>query len=330
VSRASGTNGGRANDYSQDPAISADGRYVGFDSGATNLDPADSDGGGDVFVRDLQVATTILVSRATGAGAKGNSESYDPTLSSDGRYVAFASAATNLSPDDIDSAFDIYVRDMQTNVTSLESRASPGYVRPKGASPTRVSLVPAYPACTAPDRVHGPPLAYSSCANPQLASGALTVGTPDANGAAPNFSGYVKLTTIIGAPRCCDTDVRINASMSDVRHAANLSDYTGELQLRLPLQITDRVNDVDGVQPGTMEDYTFLVTVPCAVTSSTGIGSTCGISTAANVLVPGAIPDGRRTVWGLGQIAVYDGGPDGDVDTPTGDTLFAKQGVFVP
>jgi hypothetical protein len=79
-----------------------------------------------------------------------------------------------------------------------------------------------------------------------------------------------------------------------------------------------------------MTDYTFRVTIPCAATSNTGVGSTCSVSTAANVLVPGAVPDGRRTIWALGQVAVYDGGPDGDVSTPTGDTVFAKQGVFVP
>jgi hypothetical protein len=222
------------------------------------------------------------------------------------------------------------VRDTQSNVTSLESRASPEYVRPKGASPTRLSLVPGYPPCTAPDRAHGAPLAFSSCSNPPLASSTLTAGTPDANGAAANFVGSVTLTTIIGRPRCCDTDVKINASLTDVRRATDLTDYTGQLQLQLPLRITDKVNDVDGVQPGTMTDYTFRVTIPCAATSNTGVGSTCSVSTAANVLVPGAVPDGRRTIWALGQVAVYDGGPDGDVSTPTGDTVFAKQGVFVP
>ena len=58
----------------------------------------------------------------------------------------------------------------------------PGYPRPEGASPLRVSLVPAYQECTAPDRTHGPPLAFPSCASPQQESSELTVGTPDANG----------------------------------------------------------------------------------------------------------------------------------------------------
>ena len=45
---------------------------------------------------------------------------------------------------------------------------------------------------------------------------------------------------------------------------------------------------------------------------------------------PGAAPEGRRAIWQLGRVAVYDGGSDGDADTPAGDTLFATQGVFIP
>jgi hypothetical protein len=140
----------------------------------------------------------------------------------------------------------------------------------------------------------------------------------------------VQLTTIIGRPRCCDTDVKIDASLSDVRLKSDLSDYTGELQIRLPLRLTDRVNDVDKVQPGTAQDLDFLVTIPCTPTVSNTAGSNCAVTTGANVLVPGAVSDQRRTIWEVGQVNVYDGGPDGDVDTAAGNTLFATQGVFVP
>ena len=60
--------------------------------------------------------------------------------------------------------------------------ASLSYPRPKGATPHRTPLVPAYQECTAPNRVHGPPLDDPSCAPPVQQSGTLTVGTPDANG----------------------------------------------------------------------------------------------------------------------------------------------------
>ena len=59
------------------------------------------------------------------------------------------------------------------------------YARPRGASPLRVPLVPSYAPCTAPNRVHGPPLEHPSCTPPVRRSSALTVGTPDANGPRP-------------------------------------------------------------------------------------------------------------------------------------------------
>jgi hypothetical protein len=118
--------------------------------------------------------------------------------------------------------------------------------------------------------------------------------------------------------------------LNDVRLKSDLSDYSGELQLKLPLRLTDRVNDVDKVQPGTAQDFDFLVTIPCTPTTSTTTGSDCAITTGANVLVPGAVPDQRRVIWNVGPVSVNDGGPDGDADTAAGNTLFATQGVFVP
>src|SRR5205823_6032296 len=97
VSRATGAAGAKGNGVSFDPSISADGRFVAFVSAASNLDPADTDTGVDVFVRDLLANTTTLVSRATGAaGAKGNGVSFEPSVSADGRFVAFRSVASNL------------------------------------------------------------------------------------------------------------------------------------------------------------------------------------------------------------------------------------------
>src|SRR5262249_29375432 len=125
VSRAGGAGGAKADRESVSPAISADGRFVAFDSVATNLDPGDADTAGDTFVRDLQAKTTTLVSRAGGAaGAKADAESGSPAISADGRFVAFNSVATNLDPADGDIATDIFVRDLQANATTLVSRAA--------------------------------------------------------------------------------------------------------------------------------------------------------------------------------------------------------------
>jgi Bacterial Ig domain/WD40-like Beta Propeller Repeat len=125
VSRAGGAAGAKGNARSSSPAISTDGRFVAFDSDATNLHPDDGDTSDDVFVRDLQANTTTLVSRAAGAtGDKGDGDSEYAAISADGRFVAFDSDATNLHPDDDDSNYHVFVRDLETNTTTLVSRAT--------------------------------------------------------------------------------------------------------------------------------------------------------------------------------------------------------------
>ena len=206
VSRASGAAGAVGNGQStQSPGISSDGRYVAFNSQSTNLDPADTDTRFDAYVRDLQTDTTSLVSRANGAaGAKGNEPSSDfqttTALSADGRYVAFISESTNLSSDDTDTNPDIYIRDRQDSITSLESRASVQQARPKAATPIDAPLVPVYEPCASPNRVHAAPLSFNSCNPPVLASDYLTMGTPDSNGLILKAVGFVHMRTINGDP----------------------------------------------------------------------------------------------------------------------------------
>ena len=102
--------GAEGNGASYDPAISADGRYVAFYSLASNLVPGDTNGVADVFVHDRQTASTQRVSLAT-ESAQGNNRSYAPSISADGRYVAFESLATNLVPGDTNGDRDIFVHD---------------------------------------------------------------------------------------------------------------------------------------------------------------------------------------------------------------------------
>ena len=140
VSRASGAAGAKGNGASRVPVISPGGRFVAFDSNASNLHPDDTDATGDAFVRDLQAGTTTLISRASGAdGAKGNDDSLRPVISADGRFVAFDSTASNLDPADTDTTADVYMRDVQANTTTLVSRAS----GPAGAKGNFFSLGPA-------------------------------------------------------------------------------------------------------------------------------------------------------------------------------------------
>ena len=114
------TGGGEGNGSSFVPAISADGRYVAFYSDASNLVAGDTNGARDVFVRDLQTGETTRVS-VSSSGAEANGDSFAPALSSDGRYIAFSSSASNLVDGDTNDANDIFVRDRQTNTTTRVS-----------------------------------------------------------------------------------------------------------------------------------------------------------------------------------------------------------------
>ena len=107
------------------PSISADGRFVTFSSEASNLVPGDTNNSGDIFVRDLSTNTTTRVS-VDSAGNQGNRESFDVSISGNGRFVAFQSSATNLVPGDTNNSADIFVRDLSTNTTTRVSVDSAG------------------------------------------------------------------------------------------------------------------------------------------------------------------------------------------------------------
>ena len=125
VSRQDGAGSGSGGARSVSPSLSASGRYVAFVSGARNLTPGDRDDVRDVFVRDVARGTTALVSRANGRrGAGANGHSLRPRISASGRYVAFESSASNLSPSDRDHRTHVYVRDLRRARTVLVSRAA--------------------------------------------------------------------------------------------------------------------------------------------------------------------------------------------------------------
>jgi len=119
------SDGTQGNDSSGRAAISADGRYVAFNSGASNLVPGDTNGADDDFVHDRQTGQTNRVSVASD-GTQGNGSSAMPTISAYGRYVAFDSHASNLVSSDTDDEFDVFVHDRQTGQTSHVSVASDG------------------------------------------------------------------------------------------------------------------------------------------------------------------------------------------------------------
>ena len=199
----------------------------------------------------------------------------------------------------------------------------PSYARPKGATPLYASLVPAYAPCASPNREHGPPLAFGSCNPPQQTSGELTVGSFDSNGQAANSVGSVRYGVVPGG------DVNVTVSITDVRKQSDLSDYTGELQVNPSVRITDRNNGPSGTDPATGQDTRFPMTASCVATSSTSIGGTCSLTSSFNAIVPGAVVQGKRAIWQLGAVDVFDGGSDGLASTGP-NTLFARQGIFVP
>jgi hypothetical protein len=295
--------------------ISSDGARAFF---ATDepLVAGDSDLQRDVYER-AGGATTLL---STGPAGGNGAFPADFTGTSDDGSRVFFETSEPLVAADTDTSLDLYSAGIDA-----------GYARPRGATPFRVSLVPAYGACSAPNSQHGAPLAFGSCKPPVQASSTLTVGTPDANGGLPQSIGSMRLDVLAGDPDTAadEADVAAVISISDVRRRSDLSDYTGQLRALLDARITDRSNGSSRTDSATGTDTAIPVTVPCAATADTGVGATCATATTIDALLPGAVVEGKRAIWQLGGVTVEDGGADGVAST-TPNTPFARQGVFIP
>jgi Tol biopolymer transport system component len=116
---------GPSNGNSGAPTISETGRFIAFESTATNLVGDDTNGERDVFVRDMLCLFTLRASIST-SGEQANSMSTHPTISADGRYVSFFTFATNLVPEPLGFNENVVMRDTGTWTTSLISRNTPG------------------------------------------------------------------------------------------------------------------------------------------------------------------------------------------------------------
>jgi len=214
--------------------------------------------------------------------------------------------------------------------------AGASHVRPKGATPFRASLVPAYKGCATPNRTHGAPLAFPSCSPPAQSSSFLTVGSPDANGAGANSVGFV--TWKVNA---ATSDVIVTTSISDVRclpgtsasvcnspNASGGPDYSGQLQANNMIRISDHYNGPGLNEAATVVDIANPVNLTCANTASTTTGGVCTIGAMAPC--PPACPNpNRRQVVEFGQIEVLDGGADGQLSSAD-NTVFMRQGIFIP
>jgi hypothetical protein len=130
------TAGGQGDHHSYECSISGDGRYVAFKSQATNLVAADTNNVSDLFVRDRQTGTTTRVS-VDSSGAQADNGTEQGVISADGRFVAFASDASNLVASDTNASEDVFVHDLVTGATT---RAS---VDSNGVEGNDASLIPA-------------------------------------------------------------------------------------------------------------------------------------------------------------------------------------------
>jgi Tol biopolymer transport system component len=119
------SSGVQGNGDSHFSALSADGRFVAFDSSSGNLVANDTNGFKDIFVRDRLLGTTELVS-VDSAGVQGNANVFSPWISADGRYVAFFGAASNLVAGDTNGVWDVFVHDRLSGITERVSVDSAG------------------------------------------------------------------------------------------------------------------------------------------------------------------------------------------------------------
>jgi Tol biopolymer transport system component len=120
------TDGTQGNSFSLNPpSISGNGNFVAFQSSASNLVSGDSNNSYDIFVKDVQIGTTQRISVATD-GTQGNGDSRGPSFSGNGNFVAFQSSASNLVSGDTNGKSDIFIRNLQTNITQRISAATDG------------------------------------------------------------------------------------------------------------------------------------------------------------------------------------------------------------
>ena len=254
-------------------------------------------------------------------------------MSDDGTRIFF-DTRESLMASDTDTAFDMYVAD----VAGLSAAAG-------APSPMRVSLVPAYSQCTAPNRTHGPPLASASCNPPVPSSSQLTLGSAGRERRPPNFVGFCPLYGAGRGPRAArTTPTWVTSSLYDVRcrptgascgsaNAAGPADYTGQLQATVEVRITDRLNGPPGWRHGGGHGPGRLAVAdsfPCAPTAATAIGSTCSLTTTVDAITPGLGAGGQAGDLGARPGAGERRRAGRRRATPPPNTLFATQGVFVP
>jgi hypothetical protein len=223
--------------------------------------------------------------------------------------------------------------------------APPGYPRPKGAGPLDVALVPAHEQCFEPNRTHGSPLSFGSCAPAVQSSSILTVGTPDANGQGARSVGHAVFKPLLGDEGTSqdEADVQLTVSLTDVRCRAGgipgcdsaLGDYGGSLREVFDMTVTDKNNGGSNAEAATVKSFPYYapalqIIVPCVPTADPAIGATCALGTTVEALAGNVIAEGKRSTWMIDDVQLWDPGADGSHGVVDDNTRFARQGLFLP
>jgi hypothetical protein len=232
------------------------------------------------------------------------------------------------------------------------------YARPKGASPTTFTLVPAFSPCTTANAQHGASLSVASCTSPSQTSSHLTMNAPDRpapfNTRPDGIASVTLKTTCLvpgttaeygESPPCPlvgdQADVKITSTFDGVRCASAGGGcdtaggtYAGKLLAVLSIRITDMFNGSGQDKAGTAIDYPLSWGAQCTAGS-------CDVTTSADAVLPSLVQEQERAIWQLGEMQVLDGGPDGDLATVWGscppacagnggEEVFLQQGLFAP
>ena len=180
------TQGTRGNRISARPRISADGRYVAFESYASNLVPGDTNNEPDILLRDRQAGTTERIS-VSSTGGQSNSFSSQASISGDGRYVAFYTGASFAPNDPGVGGSDVYLRDRQAGTTTLVSVDSTG--APAGGYDPSISGDGRYVVFTSDTRIVNDANDMRDTFVRDMTTGTTELVSADSSGMAPPNSG---------------------------------------------------------------------------------------------------------------------------------------------
>ncbi len=232
ITRLSTAGATEADGGSADARFSPDGRFVMFESFASNLVDGDSNGCSDIFLRDQNTGTITRISTAAN-GAQANNESYAAQFSPDGRYVLFESYASNLVAGDTNEAADIFLKDLATGAITRVSTAADGAQAKGGGSAPQFSPDGRYVLfeSASSDLVAGDGNGRSDIFMKDLTTGAITCLSTAVNGAlgqshssAAQFSAdgrYVVFESLASNLVADDGNNRYDIFLVDLLYKAN-------------------------------------------------------------------------------------------------------------